>query len=91
MVEIWEDKMRSFLLLAVLSLTGCSGLALIHAVDRGDALTPEQIKAYKEMNQAVYGCFQIGGPPPAGNTVWIVVPANSPINFKFGDNCHVIQ
>lgn len=76
-------------ILAALLLSGCL-LAQIHQLEPGQTLSPEQIKAYKEMNMNVYGCFQIGGPPPAGNTVWIVVPKEMRVLPKFGDNCHVM-
>jgi len=80
----------ALVLAVLLSLAGCT-LAMLHAIDKGQTLDPEQIKAYKEMSLEVYGCFQIGGPPPAGNTVWIIVPKGSPVNFTFADNCHLLN
>ena len=74
-----------------LQLAGCATMLIGKALDKDGALTPAQIKAYNDVGHAVYGCFQIGGPPPAGNTVWIIVPKTASVTFKFGDNCHVIQ
>lgn len=79
------------LILAALLLAGCQGLTFIRALDSGQGLSSDQIKALKENNQDVYGCFQIGGPPPSGNMVWIIVPKGSPVNFRFSDNCHIFQ
>ncbi len=62
-----------------------------NALNQGKDLTPEQIKALNEVGSAVYGCFQIGGPPPAGNTVWIVVPKGAAVPDTFGDNCHLLS
>lgn len=86
-------KMKRFLLIALfaLSLPGCSGFYLINsALGKGENLTPDQIKAYQATGSDVYGCFQIGGPPPAGNTNWIIIPKNAPKKPAFGDNCHVL-
>lgn len=63
---------------------------MLHQMDQGSALSPEQIRAYKDMEMDVYGCFKVGGPPPAGNTIWILVPKNSKAAVKFGDDCHII-
>ena len=80
------------LLSVLLSASGCTGMLIGNALQQGQQLTAEQIKAYNDVGSNVYGCFQIGGPPPAGNTVWLVVPKNSTAPLpKFGDNCHVIQ
>ena len=83
--------LQGALLLCLYATFGCSGILLHHAIDKGQVLSQEQIQAYRDMNMDVYGCFQIGGPPPAGNTVWIVVPKESVVSIRFGDNCHVIQ
>jgi hypothetical protein len=81
------------LIASFLSLTapGCAAALIGKALDKDQTLTAEQIKAYNDVGSAVYGCFQIGGPPPAGNTVWIVAPKGVTMTFKFGDNCHVLQ
>ncbi len=87
-----RDIINAAMLAVLLSMTtGCAGILMSNAIHQGQDLTPEQIKAYNESGSAVYGCFQIGGPPPAGNTVWIVIPKGQPVAFKFGDNCHVVQ
>ena len=80
----------AFVLALLLSITGCT-LAMLNQLDKGQAFTPEQIKAYKEQNMDVYGCFTIGGPPPAGMTTWIIVPKDSRIAVKFGDGCHLLS
>ena len=87
-----KDFVLGSLLACVLSLTGCTGMLIGNALQQGQNLTPEQIKAYNDVGANVYGCFQIGGPPPAGNTQWIVIPkgSNAPLP-RFGDMCHLIQ
>ena len=71
--------------------SGCGVIALDRAINNGQQLSAEQIKAYRDANVDVYGCFQIAGPPPAGATIWLMVPKGAPVTFKFGDNCHIIQ
>ena len=75
------------LIVSLLFVSGCAGL--IGNVSRPDNLSPEQIRAYNEAGLDVYGCFQIGGPPPAGNTTWITIPKGSKSNVKFLPNCTV--
>lgn len=71
-------------------LPGCTSMLIGNALSQGQNLTPEQIEQYQKTGSAVYGCFQVGGPPPVGNTQWVVLPHGSPAP-KFGDNCHIIQ
>ena len=78
------------MLALLLALNGCAAQLIGNAIGQGQNLTPEQIKAYNEIGANVYGCFQIGGPPPAGNTQWVVVPKDGAAP-KFGDNCHIVQ
>lgn len=73
-----------------LGLPGCT-LAMLHQIDRGQALTPEQIKAYEDAGFDVYGCFMLTGPPPLGSTSWLVVPKGSKVSFKFGDGCRLLN
>jgi uncharacterized protein YceK len=73
-----------------LALNGCSGILLHQAMDKGQNLTPAQIREYNESGHAVYGCFQISGPALSGSTVWIIVPKGTPVTFSFSDNCHLI-
>ncbi len=76
-------------LLAVsLSASGCVASMLGGAP--GKDLTPEQIKAYSDAQMAVIGCVQVGGPPLAGNTQWVIMPKEYPMHFNFGDNCHIV-
>jgi hypothetical protein len=79
----------SLVLFLPLGLSSCMTTLLTGQVAK--EMTAEQIKAYKESGQDVYGCFQIGGPPPAGNTLWLVVPKGVVVNSQFGDNCHLIS
>lgn len=80
----------SALLVALLSLPGCAGIIMGSAAARGDVLSPEQIKAYDETGMNVYGCVSLGGPPPAGNSVWIVAPKTAVVPMpRFGDGCHI--
>ncbi len=92
----WLEKgcwawLSILLFLLAFFVFGCSGIALLHGIDSAQGLNPDQIKALRDTGHSVYGCFQIGGPPPSGNLVWIVVPQGTPVTFKFSDNCHVIQ
>ena len=77
------------LLSVLLSASGCTGMLIGNALNQGQNLTPEQIKAYKDVGADVYGCFQIGGPAPAGNTQWIVMPIGKGTPPKFMDGCHI--
>jgi len=83
-------KYISLLLFYMLFISGCAAQLIGNALGQGQTLTPDQIKAYNEVGSSVYGCFQIGGPPPAGNTQWVVVPKGGQAP-KFGDNCHILQ
>lgn len=78
------------LLILALLLQGCT-LALLNQVDKGHVFTPEQIRAYKEQDMDVYGCFMIAAPPPNGLTTWIIVPRGSKVAVKFGDGCHLLS
>jgi hypothetical protein len=78
----------AIVLAVMLSLAGCSGIALLHAIDNGSTLTPEQIKAFADMNMDAWGCFQLSGPPPNGATTWIVLPKGSD-GPTFGEGCRV--
>ena len=82
---------NALLLAILLSATQGCATQLISKVAQGDNLTPEQIKAYRESGHDVYGCFQISGPPPSGATVWVIVPKDTKVGFKFGDACHILQ
>lgn len=80
--------MISVILLAFL-LQGCVAAMMGKAIDQGQNLTPEQIKAYSDVGSAVYGCFNLSGPPPAGGTTWVVLPKNSDAFVTFLPNCMV--
>ena len=82
--------LTGLVLLCMFAVFGCSGILLHHAMDKGENLTPAQIREYNESGHAVYGCFQIGGPPPVGNTIWLIVPKGAAINFQITDNCHLL-
>jgi len=70
-------------------LLGCSGISLLHQVDNGSALSPEQVRAYREMNMDVYSCIALAGPPPNNVILTIIVPKETPQNFKFDDRCRL--
>lgn len=84
-VRIWGLALAIALLCSV---SGCAGV-LLQGVDNKASLTPEQIDAYNRVGSAVYGCFQLGGPPPAGNTTWIVMPKTATTNLTFMSNCMI--
>jgi hypothetical protein len=80
-----------YLAILVFFLSGCSSILMGSSINHGANLTPEQIEAYGKVGSAVYTCFQIGGPPPAGNTMVILIPKDKTMAFIFGDNCHLIN
>jgi hypothetical protein len=83
--------MKVLLLAAILTLVpGCAGMLLLKEIDAGHFPTQDEVAALDKIGAAVYGCFTIAGPPPAGNTVWLIVPKGTPVTFAFGDNCHLI-
>lgn len=77
-------------ILGMLMLSGCAAGAIGQAMSKDQMLTPDQIKAYRDIDQDVYSCGQIGGPPPAGNIQAVIVPRGKQ-GPKFGDGCHIIQ
>lgn len=87
--------MIAFLLACLLSLDGCAGILLTTAMNHPeDILPPEQIRAYNEVGYNVYGCITIGGPPPAGNALFIIVPKTgvvTPTLPRFSDGCHLLS
>lgn len=84
--------LSAILLAVMLSATGCTGMLIGNALQQGQNLTPEQIKAYNDVGVNIYGCFQIGGPAPAGNTQWLFISKSSTAPLpKFGDGCHIVQ
>lgn len=80
--------LRAAVLISAL-LTGCT--AMMMGNPNAQNLTPDQVKAYQDAGQDTYGCIKIGGPPPAGNTIWLVVPHGVKVDFKIGDDCHILQ
>lgn len=90
MKQTWWILEVAAILLAGMILNGCAAQLMSNAIQQGQNLTPEQIKAYNETGAQVYGCFQIGGPAVSGNTQWVILPkgVDGP---HFGDNCHIIQ
>jgi len=78
---------KIFLFLLILSSCTITPLTPKEAAQ----LTPEQIKAYKEMNMDVFECFNISGPPPNGGFSFIIVPKGSKIDFAFSPNCNLLS
>jgi len=85
-----ENLIIAAVLVLFLSLVGCTSMLIGNALGQGQNLTPEQVEAYNKLGQKVYGCFVVVGPPPSGATMWIVLPKDAQMNFKFGDNCRVL-
>lgn len=79
------------ILSALMSLifSGCMVAAMGNRVAMGDDFTPEQIEAYRKVGVRVYGCINVGGPPPAGNTVFLLVPEGAVYNPIWSDGCHI--
>lgn len=78
------------LLACWLSISGCAGGLLQVAMNKNENLTVEQIEAYQKTGHKVFFCFQIGGPPPIGNTTILVVPQTVTPQFNFGSNCQLV-
>jgi len=80
-----NDWIAGLLLALLLSTSGCV-LGPIAA----SQLSKDQMDALKEYNDTgdVYGCILVGGPPPAGNIVAIIVPKGAPVDVSFGPDCH---
>lgn len=78
---------KLLLILLLLTETGC-----ILGPIAASQLSSDQIDALKRYNDAgdVYACFLVGGPPPAGNIVAVVVPKGAPINISFAQDCHAV-
>lgn len=72
-----------------LLLSGCMVAAMSGQVARGHEFTPEQIEAYRKVGVRVYGCVTIGGPPPAGNAVFLLVPDGAIYNPIWEDGCRI--
>ena len=50
-------------------------------------MSPEQIKAIRETGGDVITCTILGGPPPAGQTVFIVIPKGSRGKISISPDC----
>jgi len=73
------------LLMVVILASGCALLNPTQAAQ----MTPDQIKAYQSANMDVIVCLNVGGPPPAGNAVFMVLPKGAQLPV-FGDGCHIV-
>ena len=81
-----------FLLAVVLSLNGCAAMLISSAMNKpNEALPPETIKAYNDIGSKVFACFNLGGPPPVGTALFIIVPRTAEVSPKFGDGCHLLN
>ena len=100
-IELFRDK-RSYafkmpgfvfwilvaLFVGFLALTqGCA----LYMVTHPERFTPEQIKAYQEVGQNVFWCFQIAGPPPVGGTTILVLPKTVKPDFAFSGSCQLMK
>lgn len=72
--------------LIVMFLAGCV-LGPIGA----SQLNSSQMRALKEYNDTgdVYACGMIGGPPPIGSVIFIVVPKGTPVDLAFPPSCPI--
>ena len=80
-----ELLILAILLVLFLSINGC-----ILGPIAASQLSKDQMDALKEYNDTgdVYLCALLGGPPPTGNVVTIIVPKGAPVNVQFGVDCH---
>jgi hypothetical protein len=79
--------MTKFLFCFLFLLVGC--VAQLTG-SQAQHMTSEQIKEYKDNGFDVYSCFQIGGPPPAGATTFLIVPSGTKVDFQFSPNCQLL-
>jgi hypothetical protein len=68
----------------LVSVTGCMGAIM------GSQLTTDQLQALRDYNGDVYACGVLGGPPPIGNVIFIVVPKGSVMDLTFPPSCPII-
>lgn len=79
------------LLLLLFSVPGCAFTLLKNAMDKNENLSPEQIEAYSKIGLDVYACFEVGGPPPMGNVVFMLWPKTKELKASFGPNCQIVR
>ena len=81
-----NDWIAGLLLALLLSVSGCV-LGPIAA----QQLTSDQMTALQQYNQTgdVYACGVIGGPPPLGSIIFIVVPKGTPVDLAFPPSCPI--
>ena len=93
MTRPWIENLVIALLLLVIVffLPGCTSMLIGNSLGQGQSLSPEQVAEYRKQNSKVFICVQVAGPPPAGATMWIVVPAESQYSPRFGDGCRLVQ
>lgn len=82
---------KGLILLLVFLIQGCMIAAMSNQIAMGHQFTPEQVEAYRKVGMKIYGCVKIGGPPPAGNAIFILVPEDGSYNPVWGDDCHVVK
>ena len=80
--------MRGLFCILLISLLA-SGCAI--TARNAAELSPEQIQELRDQGHEIIKCFQIGGPPPVGNTTIIIVPRRSIAKFKFSANCGILE
>lgn len=85
-------RMRPHILWALLILLpGCAFTLLQNALNKNENLSPEQIEAYNKIGLDVYACFEVGGPPPTGNMVFMLWPKLKAFDGGFGPNCQIVR
>lgn len=74
------------LLAFFLSIGGC-----ILGPIAAQQLSSDQMQQLKDYNQTgdVYACGVIGGPPPLGSIIFIVVPKGAPVDLAFPPSCPI--
>lgn len=85
-----KEVIYAALIALVLSMTQGCMLMMAAKVRSIEDLSPEQITALREANMDIYGCFQVGGPPPIGNTTLIIMPKDTMFTrLAFLPNCQI--
>lgn len=78
-------------IISVMALSGCTSMLIGNALNQGQELTPDEIRAYNEIGFDVHSCVSVIGPPPSGSYIKILTPKARNTAVKFGVNCQVIQ
>ena len=81
----------ALMLAVILSLSSCALTGFGLTPSQVLSMTPEQIQALKDQNFKIWTCSRLGGPPPVGNSILIIVPKDSSVQYRFTADCLPMQ